>query len=76
MSRFSLQGVQGISNQAMDIKMRQLKQDRQSIAKRHPKFYDIREQIRRSIEGKNKDDMKRGKTQVKSGEEKQYVGVR
>ncbi|PIK57758.1 putative zinc finger protein [Apostichopus japonicus] len=65
------QGVQGISNQALETKTRQMKQDRQSLAKKHTKLYDIREQLRKDIEqqarGRKKGDGRGQKGQVRSG---------
>ncbi|KAJ8031232.1 Zinc finger protein DZIP1L [Holothuria leucospilota] len=48
------EGVKGITNQSMEIKLRQMKQERQSLAKKHAKFYDVREQLRTEIDKKMK----------------------
>lgn len=65
--------MKGISSQSMETKLRQMKQERQSLAKKHAKFYDVREQLRTEIDKKMKGKRKGevSVSHVKPGTKKQ-----
>ena len=56
----SLQSVNGISQQSLDNKLRILKQERQNLAKRHAKFYDVRQRFKTELEDRVKRGGKKG----------------
>ena len=53
--------MKGISAQSLENKAKVLKQERQQLAKKHSKFYDIRERFRREIDRKAAELRKTGK---------------
>ncbi|XP_072034402.1 uncharacterized protein [Amphiura filiformis] len=52
------EGAKGISSQSLENKLKALKQERQNLARRHPKFYDIRDKWKGELANRTK---KRGK---------------
>ena len=52
--------MNGISQQSLDNKLRILKQERQNLAKRHAKFYDVRQRFKTELEDRVKRGGKKG----------------
>ncbi|XP_071950336.1 uncharacterized protein [Antedon mediterranea] len=56
--------VEGISSHSLENKLQNLKRERQQLAKKYPKFYDIREKCRRELDEMTKNQRKGKKSSM------------